>query len=249
MGEKKLNKYALKKRIYEVIEASRDGDVVSKCYDIMINIAVIVSMVPLVLKEINLFTEMIDFITIGIFILDYVLRIYTSDYKMGVYSYKAYIANALTFREIIDLLSILPVFSMIFPSITFMKLFKLFRVIRIFKLARYMKAMNSIRNVIIRVRKPLGTVLFLTLIYIFITAVTLFQMEPGSFNTFLDAFYWSTISLTTVGYGDFAPVTDIGKIIASISSLVGVAVIALPSSIITAAYMREITKSKGNYEL
>ena len=62
------------------------------------------------------------------------------------------------------------------------------------------------------------------------------------FKTFYDAFYWSAITLTTVGYGDFSPVSDVGKTLSIISSLLGIGIIALPSSIITAGYMQELNQ-------
>ena len=69
------------------------------------------------------------------------------------------------------------------------------------------------------------------------------------FETFFDALYWATISITTIGYGDISPVTLLGRIITMISALVGMAVIALPTGIITASYMQEITRKKSKYEL
>lgn len=77
----------------------------------------------------------------------------------------------------------------------------------------------------------------------------IFQLEPDLFQTFFDALYWATISITTIGYGDISPVTTVGRFVTMISALVGVAVIALPSGIITAAYMDEIKKKKGKFEL
>lgn len=78
--------------------------------------------------------------------------------------------------------------------------------------------------------------------YIFISAIVIYNVEPDSFNTFFDAFYWATISLTTVGYGDIYPVTPIGRCVTMISSLIGIAIIALPSSVITAEYLEEVSK-------
>ena len=64
------------------------------------------------------------------------------------------------------------------------------------------------------------------------------------FNNFFDAIYWATTTLTTVGYGDIYPLTSIGKVISMFSSLLGVAIIALPSGVITASYLEELRNSK-----
>ena len=69
-------------------------------------------------------------------------------------------------------------------------------------------------------------------------------MEPDSFGSFFDAVYWATVSLTTVGYGDIYPVSTLGRIITMISSVFGIAIVALPAGIITAGYMNEINKDK-----
>ena len=93
--------------------------------------------------------------------------------------------------------------------------------------------------------------------YIFITALIMFNAETNmgqevnsttNFNTFFDALYWATTTLTTVGYGDIAPSTSIGRFISMLSSIFGVAIIALPSGVITASYLEELknNKEKGN---
>ena len=70
--------------------------------------------------------------------------------------------------------------------------------------------------------------------------------ETGTylFSTFFDAFYWAACTLTTVGYGDIYPISTTGRVISIISSIVGIAIIALPSGIITAGYMEEVRKNK-----
>lgn len=76
------------------------------------------------------------------------------------------------------------------------------------------------------------------------SALVIFNVEAESFNTFFDAIYWATVSLTTVGYGDIYPITTAGKIIAMISSFFGIAVVALPAGIITAGYMNALNEEK-----
>lgn len=99
-----------------------------------------------------------------------------------------------------------------------------------------------IQKVIHEQRAPLAAVGTLAIAYILISALVIFNVEPDTFNTFFDAVYWATISLTTMGYGDIYPVTTAVRIVTMLSSFVGIAIVALPSGIITAGYMSEIDK-------
>ena len=238
-----------KKRLYEIIEASTGDDLTSRAYDLMTMTAVIVGLLPLTMKTETSYIRLIDITTTLIFLFDYLARFYTSDYKMGVKSYIAYIAYILSPLAIIDLLSIIPIVSLIMPSHPLVRLLRIFRIFRLVKLVRYSKTMVNITNVLRRVRKQLIAVLILTITYIFASGMIIFQIEPDLFNSFFDALYWATISLTTIGYGDISPVTSAGRLVTMVSSLIGVAVIALPSGIITAAYMDEIKKKKSKLEL
>lgn len=74
----------------------------------------------------------------------------------------------------------------------------------------------------------------------------MFQVEPESFNSLFDALYWSTTALTTVGYGDIYPVTVFGKLVSMVSSIVGIAVVALPAGVITGGYIDVIKSEKDN---
>jgi len=238
----------IKKRTYEVIEVSSIGDASSRAYDVLMTTTVIVGLVPLTLKTDNFYTTVIEIMTAVILFIDYCARVYTADYKMGYKSIKAYIAYIFTPLAIFDLLSIIPVVYLIFP-IASLRLLKLFRIFRVLKLIRYSKTMIVIANVLRKVKTQLFAVLILITIYIFVSAMLIFQLEPNLFDGFFDALYWATISITTIGYGDIYPTTDIGRFITMISALMGVAVIALPSGMITAAYMNEISKKKSKYEL
>ena len=80
--------------------------------------------------------------------------------------------------------------------------------------------------------------------YILVSALVIFNVEPESFKSFFEAIYWATVSLTTVGYGDIYPVSALGRIITMVSSVFGIAIVALPAGIITAGYMTELQKSK-----
>lgn len=243
-------KELLKKRIYEIIETGHEDDIASIIYDIMIVVSIIGGFTPLMIKQANTYTKALDLLIIFVFFIDYVLRVYTSDYKMGIKSYKAYIYYATTPMAIIDLLSIVPILSFIIPGNTvIIDAFRLFKVMRILKVTRYSSTMVAVSNVIRRVKKELGAVLLFTLLYIYTSALIIFQVEPDSFESFFDAIYWATISITTIGYGDISPTTSLGRFVTMLSALVGVAIIALPTGIITAAYMDEIKRRKNKGKL
>ena len=84
--------------------------------------------------------------------------------------------------------------------------------------------------------------------YILLSALVVFNVEPETFETFFDAVYWATVSLTTVGYGDIYTVSVIGRVTTMISAILGVAIVALPAGIITAGYMTEIQKDDEDNE-
>ena len=117
-----------------------------------------------------------------------------------------------------------------------------FRVFRAFKMFRYSKSVKIIVSVFKKSKDSLIAVGTLAIAYIVISALIVFNVEPASFNTFFDAVYWATVSLTTVGYGDIYPVTTIGRVVTMVSSVFGIAIVALPAGIITAGYMSEIDK-------
>ena len=146
---------------------------------------------------------------------------------------------------IVDLISILPSFSIIsggFKVLRVLRMIRALRVVRVFKAMRYSKSFEIIGNVLKSSRSSLVAVCTLAGGYILVSALIIFNVEPESFNNFFDAVYWATVSLTTVGYGDIYPVSTLGRIITMISSIFGIAIVARPAGIITAGYMTEISK-------
>lgn len=236
----------MRKRIYEIIEVAEGEDKSSQIYDILMIISIVLSIVPLAFKESNVCFLAIDKITVCIFIIDYLLRIITADKKLneGIVSFVKY---PFTPMAVIDLISILPSVMYINSSLKLLRLFRLFRafrVFRVFKAFRYSKNIQIIINVFKKQRDALTIVGVLAIGYIFITALVIFNVEPETFDSFFDALYWATVSLTTMGYGDIYAVTNIGQLITMISAVFGIAIVALPAGIITAGYMEEINNKK-----
>ena len=234
----------MRKRVFEIIETAKEDDRWSNVYDIFMMIVIVASLIPLTSKNDFLAYTIIDKIAVVIFIVDYLLRLLTADFKLnkGAFSFLIY---PITPMAIIDLLCILPSLRIISNGFRILKVFRLFRtlrVFRVFKTVRYSKSIKMIKGVFKSQKKPLTTVGILAVAYVLISALVIFNVEPDSFNSFFDAVYWATVSLTTMGYGDIYPVTTIGRIVTMISSVFGIAIIALPSGIITAGFMEELNK-------
>ena len=236
----------MRKKIYSIIEPADNGGKLSSIYDFIMMATIIISIIPLAFKETNLVFQWIDYITVGIFIVDYILRLITADFKLNK-SVVSFFVYPITPFAIIYLLSILPSLTVLNSGFRLLKLFRLlrtFKVLRAFKFLRYSKSFDIIVNVFKKQKKVLSAVATLAVAYILISALVIYNVEPASFDTFFDAIYWATISLTTVGYGDIYPVSIIGRIVTMISSILGIAIIALPSGVITAGYLDEINKDE-----
>lgn len=183
----------------------------------------------------------IEYACVVVFILDYLARWVTADLKLGKGAL-SFVIYPFTPMAIIDLLSILPVFLALNDALRTLRVLRLFRAARAFKLIRYSRSASAISAVFEKQRQALLAVLCFAIAYILVSALVVFNVEPETFNTFFDAVYWAVVSLTTVGYGDLYPSSDVGRAIAMISSLMGVAVVALPSGIITAGMLDELRR-------
>ena len=241
----------MRKRIFEIIEVSQDGDRVSAFYDFFMIFVIVVSLVPLAFKEETTAFIVIDKICVVIFIIDYLLRWLTADYKFNNSSALSFARYPFSFMAIIDLLSILPSLSIIsrgFKILRLLRIFRAMRVFRVFKAMRYSKNLQIILTVLKKSKRPLIAVCVLAGGYILVAALVIFNVEPDTFNNFFEAVYWATISLTTVGYGDIYPTSEIGRVFTMLSSFLGIAIVALPAGIITAGYMTEIEKANDTQQ-
>jgi voltage-gated potassium channel len=237
--------------LYNIIEKDVNDDRVSKIYDVVMVLLILLSIVPLMFIQNYPIFRYIELVTVTAFIADYILRWYTSDIALR-YGWKSFLVYPFTPMAIIDLLSILPGLNILTPSLKLFRITRLFRLFRVFKFIRYSDKVMMFLRVLKKERAVLFSVLILALFYIFITALVMFNAEPhinpttgeATFSSFFDALYWATVTLTTVGYGDLCPVTDVGRVVSMLSSLFGVAIIALPSGVITASYLEELKSSK-----
>ena len=229
----------MRKRLFEIIEKSDGNDKLSTLYDYTMIVIITLSLIPLLFKHENAFFSVTDKVTAGIFIVDYLLRLATADYKFEKEGIKSFLRYPFSGMAIIDLLSILPSLTFVNSSLKVLRVVRMMRamrVVRVFKAMRYSRSFEIIGNVIRMSKDSLVAVCALAAGYILISAI----------NTFFDAVYWATVSLTTVGYGDIYPVSTMGRVITMASSIFGIAIVALPAGIITAGYMSELQQEKEN---
>lgn len=212
---------------------------------------IVISIVPLMFVDDRPLFRDTETITVAAFIVDYLARWYTSPVPLGR-GWRSYLMYPFTPMAIVDMLSILPVMNLLSSSFKLLRLTRLLKVSGLLRMFRYSDKVMMFLRVLRKERHVLMSVLMLALFYIFVTALVMFNAEPhinpetgeATFESFFDALYWATVTLTTVGYGDLCPVTQIGRIVSMLSSLFGVAIIALPSGVITASYMEELRDSK-----
>ena len=222
----------------------------SKIYDSVMLVCIIASLIPLAFREHTLSFELMDKISVSFFIVDYVFRWLTADYKMSDKApWKAFLLYPFTPFAIIDILSILPSFIFFHRAFKLLRVSRLLKIMRVFKFIRYSKNIRILATVLHKEKPILLTVFWIAVGYIFITALFMFNVEDSEmFETFFDALYWATMTLTTVGYGDIYPSSDFGRVISMLSAVLGVAIIALPSGVITASYLDELREQKSPTE-
>lgn len=239
----------MRNKIYQIIELAKDN-LLSKIYAFLMMTAIVVSVVPLAFKETNVVFNLIEYVTVSIFVIDYILRLLTADLKLHK-SVQSFFIYPITPMAVIDLLSILPSVTILNSGFKLLKLFRLLRTLKVFrtlKFLRYSKSFEIIVGVFKKQKQVLSAVATMAIGYVLVSALVIYNVEPNSFGNFFDAIYWATVSLTTVGYGDIYPVTTIGRIVTMLSSVFGVAIVALPSGVITAGYLAEVNKENKQDE-
>lgn len=239
----------MRKRLYQIIERAGAGDRASTVYDSFMLVLIIVSLVPLAFKTESPILAGIDKCCAAVFTIDYLLRLCTADYKLPGRGVAAFLLYPFTPMAIVDLLSVLPSFTLInrsFKVLRVLRLFRAMRVLRIVKIARYSNSVRIILDVLRRSKNALLAVCSLAVGYVLICALVILNVEPDSFANFFEAVYWATVSLTTMGYGDLYPVTTLGRVFTMISAVFGIAIIALPAGIVTAGYMSALEEQKEN---
>ena len=201
------------------------------------------SVEPLQREYATLFT-VVEWVFTIFFTIEYLLRLYC---VFRPYKY------ATSFFGIIDLLAILPSYLALFlPTAQYfliIRAFRLIRIFRIFKMAHFINEGNIIIQALKASRAKITVFLTFVSLLVIIIGALMYLVEGGSndgFSSIPRGVYWSIVTLTTVGYGDITPTTDLGQFISGIVMILGYAIIAVPTGIVSAEFVREYKNEKAN---
>ncbi len=231
----KLNsKWRLK--LHEIIfEADTSA---GKFFDILLIIAIILSVIIVMLDSIANVNR-----NFGnkLYILEWIFTLlFTVEYILRLISVGRPLKYATSFFGVVDLLAILPTyFSMFFPGSQYLLVIRVLRLLRIFrvlKLVQYLTEAQQLAKALHASKRKIIVFLFavMTIVVIFGSLMYVIEGEENGFTSIPRSIYWAIVTLTTVGYGDISPVTGIGQTLAAIIMIMGYAIIAVPTGIVTA---------------
>lgn len=187
------------------------------------------------------FFEISEVVCVSIFSVEYLTRLFKSSDKLKF---------VFSFMGVIDLISILPFYLNLGSGSRALRIIRLFRIFRLLKLARYNKAISRFHQAFISVKEELVLFFLASFFLIYLVSVGIYYFEneaqPQAFQSIIHSFWWSVVTLTTVGYGDVYPVTIGGKIFTFLVLMIGVGIITIPAGLIATAMMktREAEKSE-----
>ena len=189
--------------------------------------------------EILLILHLIELVTVGIFTLEYLLRLYVEEKK---------ISFVFSFFGLVDFFAILPFYLSMGVDLRSLRAVRMIRLVRLFKLMRYSEALKIYVLAFYEIREELVVFLVMTLFLLYFSAVGIYYFEhpvqPEKFQSIFHSLWWAVATLTTVGYGDIYPITVGGKIFTFFMLMIGLGIVAVPAGLISAALVEVSRKSQ-----
>lgn len=243
-----------KRVLYEVLEDTGKRRVAARTLRHVLVFLILANIVLAVLETVPAiratFGHHLRFLQLGsgfIFLIEYILRLYVADMHPPLRRYGpvwSRLRYAVHPDAIVDLIGALPLLFVLFLPNQAVTIVVILRLLRFLKLARYSPALRSLISAVVAERKALigSSMIILGVILMAATLMYLIEhsVQPEKFRSILHGIYWAITTVTTVGYGDVVPVSNLGKVVGSVVMLMGYGLIALPVGIIASAFAREI---------
>ena len=243
----------IRRRAYEILEIGRGEDRLSILVDNAIILLIILNVVAFTLETVPeiqaqygdlLFA--FEVFSVAVFTVEYALRLWSAvevPFLQRCLPLEARLRFVRRPYMIIDLLAILPFYlSLLFPID--LRILRMLRLIRFLKLARYSPALHTLLRVIANERRALVGALLLMVTMLLFSATGIYflerEVQPDKFGSIPEAAWWAIATLTTVGYGDVAPITGLGKLFGGVVMLIGLGMFALPIAIISTSFAQEV---------
>lgn len=247
-----------RRRVFQIIEKAGPNDYASRTFDIFIislillNVAAVIAYSYPAARELHrgLF-DLFELISIVVFTIEYLLRIWTAPLKYPhLRPPNAIVRYIFSFMAIVDLCAILPFYlpALFRVDLRFLRILRITRILRILKMNRYAESLQMIGRVLRRRARDLIVTVFMTSLLLLVASSVMYYAEtntqPTQFPNIVASFWWAVATLTTVGYGDVYPVTAAGKIISGIIAVLGIGLVALPTGIISSGFLDELNRKQ-----
>ena len=248
----------LRQRVHELLEVSTAENPHSRAVDLVILGLILLNILALILETVDYLQtraaaafEAFEKVSLIIFSVEYVLRLWSCTAVArfaGVL--RGRVRFALTPMAIIDLLAILPLYlPLLGLDMRFVRAVRLLRFFRLAKLFRYSRALRLLARVLIGHKEELLSTFFVLLILLVLSSCFMYfaehEVQPENFSSIPATMWWGVITLTTVGYGDYYPVTGLGKVIAAVIAVLGIGMFALPAGILGAGFVEALQKEES----
>lgn len=240
----------IKKRTFEIIEKGEKGDTVSKIFDFFILVLICVNVLSVFVETFKISSRVrtilsdIELFSIIIFSIEFILRVWTAEFLYENLSpIKSKIKYIFSFMALIDLFAILPFYIpfVIKVDLRVLRILRLFRLSRIVKANRYTKSLQKVIDVIKDKSAELFSAILMLFILMLISSVLIYYIEspaqPDVYTNALSGLWWSIAIFTSVWLGDIYPITAAGKILCALMAVFGVAIIAVPTGIISSGFV------------
>lgn len=247
-----------RRRVFDIIDIGSDNDALSRGYDffnvfsILLNLAAstLYTFDSMELKYGALLLTL-ERITVALFAIDYVLRVWTAKYLYpGLSQLRAVKKYMLSFTGVVDFLSFVPYYlPFFFPSgaVAF-RMLRIVRIFRLFRINAYYDSLNVITEVITSKKQQLLSSVFIILVLMLSSSLCMYSLEnqaqPEVFTNAFSGIWWAASTLLTVGYGDIYPITTLGKMFGIFITFLGVGMVAIPTGIISAGFVDQYSRIK-----